>query len=75
MVTINKAQCDTGTQNPEFNLISILYHSLEGAALYEQYISDAEQASDSDLVQFFRDAQAENRHRAERAKALLKGRM
>jgi hypothetical protein len=32
---------NTGTSNPEYNLISVLYHALQGADLYQKYASDA----------------------------------
>jgi hypothetical protein len=61
----------TGTKDATYNIVSILYHSLQGADLYEEYIRDAEQSGENDLVQFFREAQEENRRRAERAKEIL----
>ncbi|WP_224368355.1 hypothetical protein [Hyalangium versicolor] len=65
----------TGTRDEHYNLISVLYHLLEGAATVEQYIRDAQQAGDEELVQFFRDWQDEQRNFSERAKNLLSGRM
>ncbi|MDP9069944.1 MAG: hypothetical protein M3N68_01390 [Actinomycetota bacterium] len=61
----------TGTTDEHYNLVSVLYHALEGGSLYDKYISDAEQSDDQDLAQFFRDVQEEERQRAERAKKLL----
>ena len=61
----------TGTTDEHYNLVSVLYHALEGGSLYDKYISDAEGAGDDDLVQFFRDVQEEERKRAEQAKQLL----
>jgi rubrerythrin len=61
----------TGAQDKTYNLVSILYHALQGAETYQQYIRDAEQSGDQDLVQFFRQVQEEERRRAERAKQLL----
>ena len=62
----------TGTKDEQYNLISVLYHTLQGAETYEQYIQDAQQAGDQELVQFLREVQAEDRRRAERAKELLR---
>ena len=45
----------TGTTDVTYNLVSVLYHALQGAEAYDQYISDAEQKNDKDLAQFFRD--------------------
>jgi hypothetical protein len=65
----------TGTKDEQYNLISVLYHTLQGADTYEQYIQDAQQAGDQELVQFLREVQAEDRRRAERAKELLRQRL
>ena len=65
------SQGNTGTQDVEYNLISIAYHALQGAETYDQYIQDAEQGGNRDLAQFFRDVKEENKRRADRAKQLL----
>ncbi len=36
----------TGTKDEHFNLVSVLYHALEGGELYDKYIADAEQHGD-----------------------------
>lgn len=64
---------NTGTNDPTYNLVSVLYHALQGADLYEQYASDA--GSDRDLVSFFKEAQQQNKQRAEREKQLLAKRL
>jgi hypothetical protein len=61
----------TGVRDERYNLVSILYHALQGAETYDMYISDAEGAGDQELVQFFRQVQEEERRRAARAKELL----
>lgn len=61
----------TGTSDVTFDLVSILYHALQGAETYDRYIKDAERGGDSELTQFFRDTKEENSRRAERAKQLL----
>jgi hypothetical protein len=65
----------TGTKDEQYNLLSVLYHTLQGAETYEQYIHDAQQAGDQELTQFLREVQAEDRRRAERAKELLRQRL
>jgi rubrerythrin len=65
----------TGTKDEQYNLVSVLYHALEGGELYDKYISDAEQTGDDDLAGFFREVQQEERQRAERAKKLLAERL
>ncbi len=61
--------------NEHYDLISVLYHMLEGAWKYETYYKDAEKAGDHALAQFFREAQLEECKRAERAKELLRQRL
>ena len=73
--TIDKTNCDTGTTNEQYNLVSVLYHALEGAVTYEQYIEDAKQAGDSDLTAFFQELKETNCQTAETAKQLLKNRL
>ncbi|HEY9859109.1 MAG TPA: hypothetical protein V6D16_06365 [Candidatus Obscuribacterales bacterium] len=65
----------TGTSDEQYDLVSVLYHALEGAATCEVYIQDAEEAGDSELTQFFQELQEEESRRAERAKALLAKRL
>ncbi|MBN1210833.1 MAG: hypothetical protein JXB05_38650 [Myxococcaceae bacterium] len=66
---------ETGTRDEHYNLISVLYHLLEGAATVGQYIRDAQEAGDQELIQFFKDLQNEQRNFSERAKNLLSSRM
>lgn len=61
----------TGTRDEHFNLVSVLYHSLQGADHLEVYIFDAETSGDERLAAFFREAQAMHVQIAERAKGLL----
>lgn len=74
MATAQK-QANTGTSNEQYNLVSVLYHSLEAAATYEQYIEDAKQAGDNDLANFFQEVKDTNSTLAGRAKELLGQRM
>lgn len=68
---MQRAERTTGTQDVHYNLVSILYHTLQGAETSMQYVSDAEESGDEELARFFRDVQEEDRRRAERAKTLL----
>lgn len=65
------SQGNTGTEDLTYNLVSILYHALQGAETYDMYIKDAEGGGNQDLAQFFRDVKEENARRAARAKQLL----
>ncbi len=64
-------QGDTGTRDIVYNLVSTIYHTLQGAETEATYIADARQEGDEELVQFFTDLKNENQKRAERAKQLL----
>jgi hypothetical protein len=64
-------QGGAGTPDVTYNLISILYHALQGAETYEQYINDAQQSGNQDLAQFFREVQQEDARRAQRGRELL----
>jgi rubrerythrin len=61
----------TGISNARYNLVSVLYHSLEGGATYDKYIEDAENEGDQELADFFRQVQQEDAQRAQQAKSLL----
>jgi hypothetical protein len=65
----------TGTRNEHYDLISVLYHALQGGETSEAYINDARKAGDEDLSRFFEQVQQEDRNRAERAKQLLASRV
>ncbi|HYO68997.1 MAG TPA: hypothetical protein VEU33_23250 [Archangium sp.] len=65
----------TGTKDENYDVISVLYHCLQGASEVGQYIQDAEQSGDQELVDFFRDYQEAQRDLAERAKNLLSARL
>lgn len=66
---------DTGTSNVTYNLVSVLYHALQGAELYHRYAQDADRGGDRDLAQFFHQMQQEEVQRADHAKRLLADRL
>ncbi len=59
------------TPDTTYNLISVMYHTLQGCQTYEQYAQDAEQAGYQDVAQFFRDTGREFERCAERGQQLL----
>ena len=61
----------TGTGDVSYNLVSVLYHTLQEASTVQQYIDDAKQRGDKDAAEFFTEVQEQDRSRAERAKYLL----
>ena|SRR6186713_817948 len=54
-----------------YGVVSVLYHALQGAETYGQYIRDAQSGGDDELVQFFEECRANEEERAARAKSLL----
>jgi hypothetical protein len=65
----------TGTRDVTYDLISVVYHALQGAETYQMYQHDAEGSGDRDAAMFFREAQEQSRQMADRAKMLLGERM
>ena len=61
----------TGISNARYNLVSVLYHALEGGATYDKYIEDAENEGDQELVEFFNGILENNLRAAQRAKEML----
>jgi hypothetical protein len=65
----------TGTQDQDYNIIWFTEVCLSNVLRLENYIHDAERAGDSELVEFFRRAQAESRKGADQGKQLLATRL
>lgn len=65
----------TGTSDVTYNLVSIIYHALQGGENYAVYAQDAEATGERDLAEFFKELVQQERARAERAKQLLKDRL
>ena len=61
----------TGISDTVYDLGSIFYHAAEGGQVYHKYIKDAEREGDQELVEFFREVQEQDAHRAQRAKEFL----
>jgi rubrerythrin len=64
-----------GTRDVTYNLISVVYHALQGADTYHTYVRDAETDGDEELAGFFREAEQQSEQLAARAKELLGQRM
>lgn len=65
----------TVESDPHYNLVSVLYHALKGADLYDEFIADAEAAGDAELRDFFVDVRRGEAERARRARELLRDRL
>jgi hypothetical protein len=70
-VKMDYGEQTTGTRDEHYNLVSVLYHALNGADTCDSYALDAETAGDQQLAAFFREAQAMQSQIAEQAKGLL----
>jgi hypothetical protein len=62
-------------RDENYAAISVLYHALQGAETIDQYIGDAREAGDEELVSFFQETQAVYAERAAAAKRLLAERL
>jgi hypothetical protein len=71
---MNNGERATGTPDHDYDLISVLYHALQGGETSELYIDDARAAGDEELAAFFEQVQTEDRNRAERGWQLLAAR-
>jgi hypothetical protein len=65
----------TGMKDEHYDIVSVLYHSLQGADTCQRYLQDAQQAGDQEIVQYLREAQDHYRQLAQRGKQLLKQRL
>ena len=65
----------TGTRDVTYNLISVVYHALQGAETYQMYEQDAQQEGDQEAAKLFHEAHQSSRQWADRAKSLLGQRM
>ena len=61
----------TGTRDEHYDLISVLYHALQGAEACAGYAKDAEASGEQELAAFFNEAQQMQANLAEGAKAML----
>jgi len=59
----------TGTRDSTYDVVSVLYHALQGADTCQTYLSDAN--TEQQLRQFFEQAMQMQRQLAEQAKTLL----
>ena len=65
----------TGTRDVTYDLISVIYHALQGAETYQMYEQDAQKEGDQEAAALFHEAHQSSRQWADRAKSLLGQRM
>jgi hypothetical protein len=68
---MNPGEQTTGTRDEHYDLVSVLYHALQGADTCNVYALDAEAAGDERLAAFFREASVMQTQLAEQAKGML----
>ncbi|HKP64451.1 MAG TPA: hypothetical protein VJV78_47260 [Polyangiales bacterium] len=68
-------ESDTGERDENYDLISVLYHSLQFAEACAQYVRDAERKGEQQLAQFFEEARGSHVELAQQAKQLLAARL
>ena len=61
----------TGTKDEHYNLVSVLYHALQGADTCDQYALDAETEGNDRYADFFREVQEAHAQIADQAKQML----
>ena len=71
----NSGGAATDERDEVYGLVSVLYHALQGAETYAQYVEDARRSGDDELSEFFEECQDEEADRADRAKELLAARL
>ncbi len=59
----------TGTSDPTYNVISVVYHALQGAETIQQYLDDA--GVEDELKTYFQQVQQGYRRAADMGKQLL----
>jgi len=59
----------TGTTDPTYNVVSVVYHSLKGAETIQEYLDDA--GTDDELRKFFEQVQQGYRRTADMGKQIL----
>lgn len=65
----------SGERDEHYNLVSVLYHGLQGADQAALYAEDAEEAGDEELAEFFRSIGLQQGEFAQQAKQLLVARV
>ncbi len=63
----------TGTPDPTYDVISVVYHALQGAETIQKYLDD--EGTDDELRTFFQQVQQGYRKAADRGKQLLVSRI
>ena len=63
----------TGTSDPAYDIISVVYHALQGAETIQKYLDDA--STEDELREYFQQVQQGYRRAVEMGKPLLAARI
>ena len=69
------AKREAAMKDEHYDLISVLYHALQGDETLSRYIEDADSSGDSDLAEHFREIQESYREIARQTKDLLRAKL
>jgi hypothetical protein len=61
----------SGTEDLTYDLVSVIYHALQGVETSDVYTRDAEKAGDQELAKFFQNVKDQYQSTAEQAKKML----
>lgn len=62
-------QAATGTSDPTYNVIAVVYHALQGAETIQKYLDDSD--TDEELKTYFQQVQQGYKRAAEMGKQLM----
>jgi ABC-type proline/glycine betaine transport system substrate-binding protein len=72
---VTRTERAAGTRDEVYDIVSVLYHTLQEAETLQAYIDDARSKGDEDAATFLEEVQQQDRERAERAKRILAGKI
>ncbi len=65
----------TGVKDANYDLISVIYHTSKATLLYDKFITDADEAGDTELATFLRETQEAAKTTAQKAQEHLAKRL
>lgn len=74
-MTIERLPVDTGTRDPDYDLIVVLQQALEDCHRYAHFAQDARDHGDAELAELFDELTENDRALAARLKRLLASRL
>ncbi len=69
------AKREAAMRDEHYDLISVLYHALQGDETLSRYIDDADSAGDAELAEHYRDVQEKYREIAQQTKEVLRDKL